>query len=921
MTQTADSALATTLAEAQRRLDTGDVKAAATLYRSILDRHPRHAEAAYGIGTISYQVGQLELALNNLSTALEEEPQNPKFLRAAGEICRHMNLPERGVEHYRSAINADPNNPELREEALALLREVIATREVNAQRHFCTDGWTDTAERDRDMGDLWHQMGEPAIAERYYLRGLATRPPRTGREASAVAVPDLEPGQNPFTAPANWETTVHLGQEVDLNSVIDAPVYAQLLQRLAEIDCLRQQWASAIARCSEAVQILPDYPEAYKTLGNALISQGDVQGAANAYATATRLKPDFAEAHSNLGSAFLSKNQLQEAIACYQQAIATQPDTAGFHWNLGNALEKAGKIPEAVAAWQRAINLAPDAYDAYGYYRIAHRLLMQERREEATQWYERLIAKFPGFLYAHWDLCEMLCFSSNLPYARFAADRCLANVTDTPVNRILAAIIYIKIYCFIGIGFLAKDHFQAIEAEIYDHLSEFNANDLTKLYVNLLFDVPHIRDDVGANNKLANVLGTAYLTHLKTAIANTAQRDGTPPALQLAQPVGRSPQAPLRIGFMSKHYRRHSVGWCSGDIMQHLRQHTPHLIFYVTGDQGRDDRTELFNRVAEKFYWPGSEDYPNTSGLAIAQRATADNLDVLVDLDSITVLPHAEVLHRHPAPVCLTWLGYDAPHICPQNYNLVDWHTHPAGVEHFYVEKLVRMPGSFAAISGLPISRTSRTLQRRAQRITEDQVAYLCVATGQKVSKEMLEAQVHILRHVPNSILFYKCRVGDMDTIWLLYQEECQRQGVHANRIRFLPRTAREEDHRTAYLMTDVLLDSYPYSGATHDLEALWFNLPIVTRIGEQSFSRLGYSLMRAAGLDNEGMTWSWDEYIEWGVRYGRDRNLRQAVQEKLRRAKDPSNPALLWNPKQFAADFYAICQDLRSKVDFGSGS
>ena len=103
-------------------------------------------------------------------------------------------------------------------------------------------------------------------------------------------------------------------------------------------------------------------------------------------------------------------------------------------------------------------------------------------------------------------------------------------------------------------------------------------------------------------------------------------------------------------------------------------------------------------------------------------------------------------------------------------------------------------------------------------------------------------------------------------------------------------------------------------SGATHNLEALFFNLPIVTRVGEQSFSRLGYSLIRAAGI-TEGTTWSWAEYIEWGVKLGRDRQMRESIREKLRRGKEPGHLQLLWDPKGFATTMYHILEDLRDRV------
>jgi hypothetical protein len=44
---------------------------------------------------------------------------------------------------------------------------------------------------------------------------------------------------------------------------------------------------------------------------------------------------------------------------------------------------------------------------------------------------------------------------------------------------------------------------------------------------------------------------------------------------------------------------------------------------------------------------------------------------------------------------------------------------------------------------------------------------------------------------------------------------------------------------------------------------------------------------------------------------------LCSAVRHKLQQAKNPANPAPLWNPKGFAAEMYGILQDLRSKAEF----
>jgi predicted O-linked N-acetylglucosamine transferase (SPINDLY family) len=125
-----------------------------------------------------------------------------------------------------------------------------------------------------------------------------------------------------------------------------------------------------------------------------------------------------------------------------------------------------------------------------------------------------------------------------------------------------------------------------------------------------------------------------------------------------------------------------------------------------------------------------------------------------------------------------------------------------------------------------------------------------------------------------------------------------------------MPLVYSEEDHRTAYLLADVCLDSYPYNGGSQNLEALWFNLPVVTLVGEQSFARMGYSFLQTLSIE-AGIAYNWEEYVEWGIKFGLDRELRQSVRSHLVQSKQSETLSPLWNPSQLARDMYAIFEKL----------
>jgi predicted O-linked N-acetylglucosamine transferase (SPINDLY family) len=447
---------------------------------------------------------------------------------------------------------------------------------------------------------------------------------------------------------------------------------------------------------------------------------------------------------------------------------------------------------------------------------------------------------------------------------------------------------------------VAIEMLKTIEPRMLDLLDRADINIGMRLYLNLMFDLPHIRDDVPANSTLVKRLAHAYLRYLD---AKALSEDH----YAIDFPRDTTPNRPLRIGFISKHFRRHSVGWLSVDVIEELVKLTPHVFLYVTGDMNRDHLTERFDAAAERFVHPEK----TLSTADYLKEIAKDKLDVLVDMDSVTVMPHLEILHRHPAPLCLTWLGFDAPYLNPKHYYFGDRYTHPDGVDQHYIEQVVRLPDSFAATKGLPIDTSKdRETIRKSMRIAPNQVAYLCVATGNKFCPEMITAQIEILKRVPDSLLLYKGRVGDLDAIKQEYQTECTKQGVRINRIHILPRTATEEEHRLIYQFADVLIDSYPYSGATHVVEALWFDMPVVAKVADQSFGRQAYSLIKAAGSDM-GITFDWPSYIDCAVKFGLDANERQKMRSQLERGKRPESLAPLWNPAKFARDFHALCEQL----------
>ena len=695
----------------------------------------------------------------------------------------------------------------------------------------------------------------------------------------------------------------------------------------AELYYAQGQLSEAMACCRQALTLQPDWPPTYVTLANILQAQGQISEAINLYYRAIELNPDLAQAHVNLGSMFYRQGKLEEAIASYRQAIHLQPYLAAAYWNLAKVLQQLGKSDEAIASqqkalelnpnlgevefnlsqgyrlaeegkldeaiifWQKAIQLKPDLAEPYG--QIGIILRNQGKFSEAIQNLKKAIEIKPDYAAAHQHLCGILRDSNNYVVVREAVNNYYQLCGE--IDPVMTAIYLISTYQVSGLNEIAKDRFFELEVQLKQNIAIVNKLvEIKSLYANFLFAAPYLRDDIKANSKLYKLISKAY-----TQLALKPQKNVDFPIFKFSE------SRKLKVGFISSHFCRHSVGWCSLNIIQELAKLKTEIYLYATERFKVDDQTQKFTEAVTKLYIP--KKYPKgvVDIREIISEIQQDKVDVLVDLDSLSLPINTEILYHQPAPVCISWLGFEPPYISSQNYFLCDWHTHPEDRDEYYTEKLVRMPDSFVAVSSFSSIKTNRIALRKSHRIALDQIVYLCLAPGRKFNRDLVKAQIAILKQVPNSILIHKA-LGDIEVFRAAYSQVCEVEGISIHRIKFMGRYLTEEEHRSIYSLADIMLDSYPYNGGTHTLEALWFNLPVVTRAGEQFLSRMGYSFLQSLDI-NLGVAWSWKEYIEWGVKLGQNPNLRQEFIDKLVNSKYLENLAPLWNSKKFAKDMYDV--------------
>jgi|GEM_PF-643820 len=175
-------------------------------------------------------------------------------------------------------------------------------------------------------------------------------------------------------APENALSLVNLGSALVLSGrleeasralgrSIDVEPTAQALSALGTVEYYRGRFDEAVARCEEAVALLPGFSTLWVNLGDARRwSSSSRQRAAEAYARAIeaagqdlRVNPRDVDAHLALAASYAKTGRSAEAAPHVAAAVAADPENPDVLYQAAVCEAAAGRIPEAAGLLARAV--------------------------------------------------------------------------------------------------------------------------------------------------------------------------------------------------------------------------------------------------------------------------------------------------------------------------------------------------------------------------------------------------------------------------------------------------------------------------------------------------------------------------------------------------------------------------------------
>ncbi|MBE9163753.1 O-linked N-acetylglucosamine transferase, SPINDLY family protein [Tychonema sp. LEGE 06208] len=408
-----------------------------------------------------------------------------------------------------------------------------------------------------------------------------------------------------------------------------------------------------------------------------------------------------------------------------------------------------------------------------------------------------------------------------------------------------------------------------------------------RLYISVFF-FPYVQDRAQENIQLRRQVSQLVALNIENYRKDLIEKYRQPKSASIKI---NTPNKRLKIGYLSHCLRNHSVGWLARWVFEYRDRDRFEVSAYLFGSKmSHDNLEDWYVSKVDKAYKLGID------SCETAEKIYEDEIDILVDLDSITISNSCEILAVKPAPVQVTWLGWDASCLPNIDYYIADPYVLPEAAQDYYQEKIWRLPQTYIAVDGFELGIP--TLRRDKLDIGSDAVIYLSAQRGYKYNPHTARLQLRIIKEVPNSYFLVK-GLAEQESLKRFFLEVAESEGVAPDRLRFLQLTGTEGEHRANLGIADVVLDTYPYNGATTTMETLWMGVPMVTRVGEQFAARNSYTMMMNAGI-SEGIAWTDEEYVEWGIRLGKDAVLRQQISWKLRQSRQT---APLWNGKQFTRE------------------
>ncbi len=606
------------------------------------------------------------------------------------------------------------------------------------------------------------------------------------------------------------------------------------LQQAGRLDEARQQYEAIVARN-------PRHFDSLCQLSLIAFHQGSVPDALRYVDLAIATNTRVAGVHNNRGTFLLYLQRYVEALAAFEDALALDARDAQAHNNRGIALQKLGRFADSLASIERALALRPDYAKAHT--DRAYVLIDLKRFDDAIAACDQAIALVPHMLDAY-DHKGIAYFETGRYEQAIASfDQALAIEPRYAVSHRNRA--------------SALEKLKRLDEALLAYSAALNCDETIELMAGGALHLSqqmcawadyrklsaHVLTGIDAGRVVSApfpVLAIPSTPAQQRKIAELYCRYKMPAAVPAASFTPRANQGKIRIGYFSADFHDHAVGYGLVGVAEcHDRTRFETYGFLIAPRQSDATQRRLRGALTQFI------DVSAMSDVDAAHTAREYGIDIAVDLGGHTTDSRPEIFAQGAAPLQAGWFGYPGTTGAPSmHYLMADRTVIPPEQRAHYSEKIVALPDCYTPFDAArPISK--RAFTRSELGLPETGFVFCCFNAGFKITPDVFAVWMRLLNKVEGSVLWLLAR-----NEWAQrnLKVEALKLGIAPERLVFgtpMPNAEHLARHRCA----DLFLDTLDYGAHSTAIDALWAGLPVLTTPGASFASRVGASMLAAAGL------------------------------------------------------------------------
>lgn len=654
--------------------------------------------------------------------------------------------------------------------------------------------------------------------------------------------------------------------------------------------------------------------------------QNDPAGALRCFRAALEIEPGHRETLRAAAACCMQLGRTREALDIFHRIATDHPADAGAHFDMAVALEGDRDGAGARRSYENALVLDQQHFGAR--LNLCALLLALKEHDAAETQGRRLVELHPGQPDAWCNFAQILFAIACHAEADEALQQALAlfpGHAQSLFARVAARAMLGDIDGALALqGALRQRGFSPAELAAIPGAQEvwrYERTDLEDIHLTALFErfrqgdwschaplragLAALAAQVRAGTRtrvqtpqvfhaMATGLDhTDYLTLVARVSADFAMQVST---ISVAPEAGHRR---LRIGYLSPAFCDHPGGYLfRGVPAAHDRAAVEVFGYALCPDDGSTVRRDIA-AGCDHFIDLGTLDDTQA-----AARIRADGIDILIELEGYLDGTRPRILAARPATLQASFAGLlgmvEAPYI---DYRLADRTTDGAyALAGFKHEQPAYLPGCFLPY-GCPQTPWQLAPRRAGQGLPEDAFVFCAFHNDYKLGPESFAAWMKILAAVPDAVLWL---LANSDRHFAALLGHAEAAGIAPHRLVRAPRLPNDE-HLARLRLADLFLDAFACNAHTTALDALWMELPVLTRTGCNPASRVCSSALAELGLHDMVMPDS-ASYIACAVELARSPEMPEEVRRRLHTARAD---AVLFNPARKAAQLEAAYRQM----------